>query len=216
MRVLLAALALLPALATAQVDLGTYQITSGSEDVIGGGERGTFAGNRFTGTIQGYPGPFYGLGRSLFFGENDFSTLIEPIPGNDEAFYLQLSGINTGSYVPLTVPSGLLDEYGQMSTPLIDVTGGGTYTDTFTLSADLYYGQPGSQTESAYINVVGHGTFTFDVVTPPGCIDPSCSMQITSLKYTFAPELDPTSLASALTLLGGGLLVIRGRRSRIS
>jgi hypothetical protein len=35
------------------------------------------------------------------------------------------------------------------------------------------------------------------------------------LAQTFtAPELDPASLASALTLIGGGLLVFRGRRYR--
>jgi hypothetical protein len=37
---------------------------------------------------------------------------------------------------------------------------------------------------------------------------------VSAMPQTFAaPELDPASLGGALTLLGGGLLVLRGRRS---
>jgi hypothetical protein len=87
------------------------------------------------------------------------------------------------------------------------------------MSIDAYFGAPGSDAPSGYVNFVGAGEVTVNVAgiggDEPCAGNPGiCLLRVASVDYTFAPEPDPATLGGALTLLGGGLLVLRGRRSR--
>jgi hypothetical protein len=216
MRFLVAILALLPALATAQTDLGTYQITSGELAGSNANLVGAFAGNGFTGSLYGYPLPM--LNGQFVQGETDFSMAISPPAGRDQGLYLSsISGPINLSHEGLIPYSGFtgIEESGELSTRLIDITGAGAYTTSFTMSADVDYGAPGATSPAGYVNFVGSGTLTVDI--GQACTRGVCGpMYVSYADYSFAraPELDAASVGGALTLLAGGLLVLRGRRSR--
>jgi hypothetical protein len=139
-------------------------------------------------------------------------------PVATECLYLSsISGPINLSQKGLVPYSGFtgIEESGELSTPLIDITGAGTYTTSFTMSADVDYGAPGARSPAGYVNFVGSGTLTVDI--GQACSRGACSpLYITHADYSFAraPELDPASLGGALTLLAGGVLVLRDRRSR--
>jgi hypothetical protein len=207
MRVLLAALALLPSLAVSQVDLGTYQITSGQLAGARANMEGSFAGNGFAGSLIGYPAQMYD--NIVDLGENAFSMAISPMAGRDNGLYLIPGSID--GLVPVFGPDGY-EQSGELTTGSVNVTGPGIYTTSFTMSADVDYGAPGATSPSAYVNFVGSGTFTVDVGQT--CSGGVCSwLYVSYADYAFAPELDPASLETALTLLVGGLMVLRGRPS---
>jgi hypothetical protein len=224
MRVFVAMLALSPIFAGAQ-DLGTYQILGG--DLAGGGANltGTFAGNGFLGTLYGYPLPMYVPAMNSFRGGDlDFSMELSPPAGRDDGLYMSMisgpidlaaEGLSpvhySGPYSPY------IQESGELATPLIDVTGPGAFSVPFTMSADVGYGAPGTTVPAGYVDFVGAGTVTFDVL-PQQCNNGACGpMVISHVDYSFAqaPELDPASFSGALMLLGGGLLVLLGRRPSV-
>jgi hypothetical protein len=217
MRVLVGVLILFPIFANAR-DLGTYQITGG--DLSGGGAplQGTIAGNGFTGSIFGYPLALYS-GGATYGGSTDFSMEVSPPIGRDQGLYIATSGpvaLTKRGLSPFYSFGGIR-ETGELTTGLVDITGPGIYTTSFTFSADLAYGKAGARGPAGYADFIGSGTVTVDV-TPGVCSSGGgCGpMHFSYADYNFAqaPELDPNSLVSALMLLGGGLLVFRGRRSR--
>jgi hypothetical protein len=221
MRIYVAMLALLPILAGAQ-NLGTYQITAG--DLPGDAVNlvGNITGNSFSGTLVGYPEPLYDDGAAGVSGETDFSMAFSAPAGRDFGIYLTISepsDLSQEGLVPTDLP-GFLSLYakedGEITTPLMDITQAGTYSVPFAMSADVYYGAPGSTVPTGYADFVGSGTLTVDVAAP-FCADGACGpMYVTSVDYHFAPELDPASLSGAVTLLVGSVMVLRGRRSRVS
>lgn len=226
MRILVALLALFPVLAVAQLDLsgaqylGTYQLTSGSFSGFDSGS--VLSGNGITASI--FPGPEM-LSSPV---EDTFSGGEPPLnfcfgcglPGADDGVgVLSISNIDNPALAGLTqvfFGEGLVESGALSVAPTIDVTGAGTYTAAFTFSDNVYYGAPGSTVANDYVNVVGNGTasITFGPAQcPNGPTGPCGPLQLESLQYTIAPELDPASLSGALTLLGGGVLVLRGRRT---
>jgi hypothetical protein len=225
MRVFVAMFAVFPILAAAQdfsrlPNLGTYYILGGDLAGPGIALQGTVAGNGFTASLDGYPLPLYA--NLPVAGETDFSMAISEPAGRDQGLYLpSISGpidLNAKSLYPVEYPNFLpyFIETGELTTALIDITGAGTYTAPFTMSAEVAYGAGGKNTPEGYVDFVGRGTLTVDVA-PPQCIDGVCGgTHVSYSTYSFAqaPELDPASLSGALTLLGGGLLVVRGRRSK--
>jgi hypothetical protein len=219
MRVLVATLALFPLFAAAQ-NLGTYEITNGT--IVPFGQGTALTGDGVSFSVEGYPAPLFS-GGFTYGGETDFSV----------NFYSGLETLDWGMHaVMLSSPSDLVQEglvpyqvglrpdfaeSGSIATPLIDITQAGTYSVPFTMNVDVYYGAPGATSPAGYIDLVGSGTLTTTVA--PLCAGNGglCpAFQVTSAAYVFsAPEIDPASLSGALTLLGGGLLVLRGRRSRV-
>jgi hypothetical protein len=220
MRVFVVILALFPILAAAQgwtgaQDLGTYQITSGTISNGGG-----VSGNGFTGAIGGGPeflsypivNNFYGGIPSLNFC---FGC---GLPGTDDGVgSMYVTGLNDPKLAGLVQVFGFEGylESGELTvSPTIDITGAGTYSAPFSMSADLAFGPSRTATPTKYADFVGNGTVTLDIARPMCYSNGICGpLRVTSVGYTFAPELDPASLSGALTLLGGGLLVLRGRRS---
>ena len=61
---------------------------------------------------------------------------------------------------------------------------------------------------SGYLDSNGH-----EVIVTPNGFSPTYVDQLKVSSFTPAPEIDPASAASALTLLLGGLAVLRGRRA---
>jgi hypothetical protein len=221
---LVATLALLPSIAAAQ-NLGTYQITGG--DLAGGGAplQGTITGNGFTGTLNGYPLVMY-AGGHIQVGGNDFSMALSPPPGRDQGLYMALVGpsdLASQGLVPINYSSGFvnyLQETGGITTPLIDITGAGTFSAPFIMSAEVAFGAPGTTVPEGYVDFEGAGTVTVKV-RAPDCSSGACGpLTFADVDFSFlspstptmAPEIDPSSAASGLTLLLGGLLVLRGRR----
>jgi hypothetical protein len=77
-------------------------------------------------------------------------------------------------------------------------------SSSFQIMGNLAYSPAG-------IPLFGHGsTGTGDVIIDVGGVQSVVDYNIKSI--TAAPEMDPASVASALTLLFGGLAVLRGRR----
>jgi hypothetical protein len=211
MRPFLALLALTPIVAFGQ-DLGTYQITGGNFLAQG---PGNVTGNGFTGTLSGYPEPmYYGVGVS---GETSFSMAFSSPAGRDFGAYLAVSGPTQLTSLGLSpvnyLYSPYMQEYGQLTTSLLDITHAGVYTGTFSMSTDVGFGPAHSTSPTGYADFVGDGTFTVDVAS--SCTGDVCGpLHVTSVDYSFAaPEIDPASLGAGLALLVGGLLVLRGRRS---
>ena len=227
---LVAMLALFPSVAAAQ-NLGTYQITGG--DLAGGGAplQGTVTGSGFTGSLFGYPLVMYAGGQLGDGGDFDFSMALSPPPGRDQGLYMSIGGpsdLALEGLVPIHNSNPLFSPYiqesGGITTPLIDITGAGTFSAPFTMSAEVAYGAPGTTVPEGYADFVGAGTVTVDV-RPPNCDSGACGpltffgvdfsfapSSSSSSPPTMAPEIDPGSAASGLTLLLGGLLVLRGRR----
>lgn len=218
MRILVATFALFPIFAAAQdlgmyQNLGTYQITGGT--FVGNNGSSTVTGSGFTATLSGYPVPYYGGGDMPVSGETDFSMAFSSPAGRDNGIYMGVAGLSVDGLVPTYYSfNPYLQESGELSTPLIDITESGIYTTSFTMSVDVGYGPAGATTPTGYVDFIGSGTMTVDVhanCAPPGPCGP---LTIDAPDYTFAPELDPASLSGAVTLLCGGVLVLRGRRSR--
>jgi hypothetical protein len=219
-----ALVALFPIVAAAQV-LGTYQITGG--DWAGTSsplQEGTVTGNGFTGTLEGYPLPLY-HGFVLTEGDIDFSMAFSPPAGRDNGAYLLIVGpsdLASEGLVPVYYSNGespYIQESGEIAAQ-VDITGAGTFSAPFTMSAEVAYGAPGTSTPLGYADFVGSGTLTV-AVQPPQCSDGACGpLTISNVDYSFAtppaaaPELDPGSAGSGLTLLLGGLLVLLGRRKQ--
>jgi hypothetical protein len=225
---LVALFAPLPIVAAAQ-DLGTYQITGGDLAGCCANLQGTIAGTAgggFTGTLFGYPSVLYAGAKLGDGGDFSFSMALSPPPGRDQGLYMSIVGpsnLAAENLVPVDY-SGLYSPYiqesGGITTPLIDITDGGTFSAPFTMSAEVAYGAPGTTVPLGYADFVGAGTLTVDV-QPPQCSGGACGpLTISYVDYSFAPhpvaapEVDPGSAASALTLLLGGLLVLRGRRQQ--
>jgi hypothetical protein len=218
MRVLVAMFALFPILASAQ-DLGTYRITSGT--VVS--ESGEVSGNGFTGGgLFAAPELLAEPEESLFRGGAPQLSFCFGcgLPGPDDGVgVLSVTRLNNpalAGLVQVMGPEGLLETGELTVAPTIDVTGAGIYRAPFTMSADLALGRSRMGTPTEYANFVGNGTVTLDLGParcPNGPGQLCGPMQIESLVYTFTPELDPAALSGALTLLGGGLLVLLGRRS---
>jgi hypothetical protein len=233
MRFLAAILALLPIVATAQsvasAQTQTYQITSGSYVMQNPlGAVGGFAGNGFAATFLNGGGPeifstYYD--GYIYAGEANGALNFCfgcNLPGTDDGVAeLSVPKLNDPAVAGLVQSfgsEGYVESGGLTLSQTIDVTGPGIYKSAFTISADIGYGPSEDAPPTKYVDFVGHGTVTVDV-GPEQCVTPpniGCSpYQIKSVAYTFAaPELDPTSLGSALTLFAGGLLVIRSQRSR--
>jgi hypothetical protein len=218
MRVLVAMFVLFPLVAAAQ-NLGTYQITGG--DLLAGANLGYLAGNGFTATIEGYPLPSYNQSAGIHAGEYDFSMAFSPPAGRDNGVYFTVpasSNLARNGLVPVYYSNfyPYIQESGEITTSLVDITKAGTYSMPFTMSVDVAYGAAGTSLPKGYVDFMGGGTVTVDVA-PATCYGGACGpMHISSVDYSFAraPELDPGSVTSALMLLGGGILVLRGRRSR--
>jgi hypothetical protein len=219
MRVFVAMLALFPMVAAAAQNLGPYQITSGT--VIS--ENGEVSGNGFTASLFAAPPLLSAPIESTFRGGTPPLSFCFGcgLPGPDDGVgVLSVTTLNDpalAGMVQLFGPQGYLESGELAVSPTIDVTGAGTYSAPFTMSAALAYGLPHATVPKEYVHFVGSGTVTLDL-GPAQCRNgpggPCGPLQISSLQYNFAPELDPASLSGALTLLGGSLLVFRGRRSR--
>ncbi len=145
--------------------------------------------------------------------------VISPPAGRDQGLYLNsISGpiaLTAQGLFPVVGPFGI-QETGELASSLIDITRAGTYMAPFTMSADVPYGAAGATSPKGYVNFVGRGTVTVDIA-PAQCSGGACGgMHVSHVDYKFvqAPELDPASLGGALMLVGGSLLVIRGRRLR--
>jgi hypothetical protein len=222
---LLAMLALFPIVAAAQ-NLGTYQITGGDLSGSGAPMQGTITGNGFSGTLIGYPLVMYAGGQLGHGGAFDFSMALSPPPGRDQGLYMSLVGpsdLALEGLVPIYNSNPLfpyLQESGGITTPLIDITGAGTFSAPFTMSAEVAFGAPGTTVPKGYVDFVGSGTLTVDI-RAPDCSSGACGPLtfedvdfsfLSSSTPTMAPEIDPGSAASGVTLLLGGLLVLRGRR----
>jgi hypothetical protein len=219
MRVLVAILGLFPILAPAQ-DLGTFQFTSGDISV---GNITEIAGNGFTGGVGGGPELLSAPSLANFHGGSPSLNFCFGcgLPGTDGGVgslsLTKLSNPALAGLVQVFGPQGYL-QTGEVTASPIDVTGPGTYSASFTMSDDLAFGPSRTATRMEYADFVGTGTVTLDVAPadcPRGPSGPCGPLKIVSLKYAFAPELDPASLSGAVTLLCGGLLVLRGRRSRV-
>lgn len=101
-------------------------------------------------------------------------------------------------------------------------TSNGTIT-----GANISYESGGYHSPTYGVDIGGNGGADFSYSYPYGCAFQlrSCifDMDVVSgsspghwtVTTTTAPEIDPASAASALTLLLGGLLVLRGRRRRL-
>jgi hypothetical protein len=216
MRVFVAVLALFPILAPAQ-DLGTFQFTSGNISV---GNNTEISGNGFTGIVEGGPELLSAPGLANFHGGSPSLNFCFGcgLPGTDDGVgslvLTKLSNPALAGLVQVFGPEGYL-ENGEVTVSPIDVTGAGTYTAAFTMSDDLAFGPSRTGAPTEYADFVGTGTVTLDVTAADCTRGGACGpLQITSLNYALAPELDPASLSGAMTLFVGGLLVLRGRRSR--
>jgi hypothetical protein len=222
---LVAMLALFPSVAAAQ-NLGTYQITRGDLAGTGAPLQGTITGNGFTGTLVGYPLVMYAGGQLGNGGAFDFSMALSPPAGRDQGLYMSLVGpsdLALEGLVPIYNSNPLipyLQESGGITTPLIDITGAGTFSAPLTMSAEVAFGAPGTTVPKGYVDFEGAGTVTVDV-RPANCSSGACGpLTFADVDFSFlspsiptmAPEIDPGSAASGLTLLLSGLLVLRGRR----
>jgi len=222
---LVAMLALFPSVAAAQ-NLGTYQITGGDFSGTGAPLQGTITGNGFAGTLMGYPLVMYAGGQLGNGGAFDFSMALSPPAGRDQGLYMSIGvpgDLALQGLVPIYYSSPLfpfIQESGGITTPLIDITGAGTFSAPFTMSAEVAFGAPGTTVPEGYVDFVGAGTVTVDV-RAPDCSSGACGpLTFADVDFSFlspstptmAPEIDPGSAASGLTLLLGGLLVLRGRR----
>jgi hypothetical protein len=216
-----ALVALFPIVAGAQ-DLGPYQITGGNITGANFGASGNVSGDGFTATFAGGPELL-----STPFG-NGYSGVVPlnvcfgcGLLGTDDGVgSLTITGLSDPALAGLVELPGLEGgplETGELTvSPGIDVTAAGTYSSPFTLSLRAAYGPPGSTTAIQYVDITGSGTVTLDVSSYP---NPSGPFITDSVTYSFAPpaaapELDPGSAASGLTLLLGGLMVLRGRRKQ--
>jgi hypothetical protein len=100
----------------------------------------------------------------------------------------------------------------------IDINGYGTHQD----STSIVIGPSGDSLDFTYIRQeVGCGTIanTFGGTVYQGATINPCTLEVSNktaggwlVTTTQAPEIDPASAASGLTLLLGGLAVLRGRR----
>jgi hypothetical protein len=214
--------AMIPNIAAA--DIGPLQITSG--DLIFT-NTSAVSGNGFTADITAAP--------ELLSNSETISPGSAPLlnfcfgcglPGTDDGVgTLGITSISDPALTGLTQifgPEGYVESGGlTVSQPFV-VTGPGIYSAPFTLAAKVDYGPPGSMTDSQatqFVDIVGSGTVTADFVT---LANQDGRLAAESLEYSFvppspparAPEIDPGSAASGLTLLLGGLLVLRGRRQR--
>jgi hypothetical protein len=219
-----AMLALFSSVAAAQ-NLGTYQISGGDLAGTGAPLHGTVTGNGFTGTLDGYPLVMFAGGQLGNGGDFDFSMALSPPPGRDQGLYMSIVGpsnLALEGLVPIHNSNPLFSPYiqesGGITTSLIDITGAGTFSAPFTMSAEVAYGAPGTTLPEGYVDFVGAGTVTV-AVRSPTCVSGACGpLRFSKVDYSFAPsptmapEIDPSSAASGLTLLLGGLLVLRGRR----
>jgi hypothetical protein len=221
MRIYVAMLALFPIFAAAQ-GLSTLEITSGTDVAFGGvpsATNGELYGNGFSGYLYAGPELISYPPVTLFYGgPASFSFCFGcGLPGTDDG--VGSFGVTPSSDSPLAGlvqtfgPNGDV-ETGEVTVAPIDVTGAGTYSAPFAMSAVLAFGPTYTAPPTDYVDYVGMGTLTLDV-GPATCYSQGyCGpLQIESVTYTFAPELDPAPLTGALTLLAGGLLVLRGRRS---
>jgi hypothetical protein len=173
MRVLVTILALFPILAAAQgftgaQDLGTYQITGGTS------QSGAVYGNGFTGGL--YAAPEFLSAPEL----DNFRGGTPPLsfcfgcglPGPDDGVgVLSVTGLNNPAMAGLVQvfgPEGYLETGELTVSPTMDVTGAGTYSAPFTMSADLAFGPPNAAVPEGYVDFVGHGTVTLDVA-PAQC-----------------------------------------------
>lgn len=218
MRVFVAIFALFPIFAAAQ-NLGPFQITSGDLMETDGS---AVSGTGFTAEMSAAPELLSYPELDLFHGGTPSLNFCFGcgLPGTDDGVgTLTVTGLSDPALAGLVQvfgPEGYLETGGLTVSPTIDVTGAGTYSAPFTMSADLAYGPPNATAPTEYVDVVGHGTVTLDVAPATCYSGGACGpLQISSLNYNFAPELDPGSVGSALMLLGGGLLVLRGRRPRV-
>jgi hypothetical protein len=221
---LMALLALAPNFAAAQT-LDTVQITGG--DLSGGGAplQGGITGDGFSASLSGYPLVMYAGGQLGSGGVFDFSMALSPPAGRDQGLYMSsINGPSASALVGLApiVPNPLypyFQETGGITTPLIDITGAGSYSAPFTLSAEVAYGVPGTTTPEGYVDIVGTGIVKIDI-RPANCDSGACGpLTFGDVDFKFgssapmmAPEIDPNSAASALTLLVGGILVLQSRR----
>jgi len=157
--ILVAMLALFPTVAAAQ-NLGTYQITGGDLSGTGAPLQGAVTGNGFTGTLNGYPLVMYAGGQLGHGGVFDFSMALSPPPGRDQGLYMSLVGpsdLALQGLVPIYSSNPLfpyLQESGGIATPLIDITGAGTFSAPFTMSAEVAFGAPGTTVPQGYALVV--------------------------------------------------------------
>jgi hypothetical protein len=222
---LVAMLALFPIAAAAQ-NLGTYQITGGDLAGTGAPLQGSVTGNGFAATLIGYPLVMYAGGQLGQGGAFDFSMALSPPPGRDQGLYMALVGpsdLASQGLVPIYNSNPLfpyLQESGGITTPLIDITGAGTFSAPFIMSAEVAFGAPGTTVPEGYVDFEGAGTVTVKV-RAPDCSSGACGpLTFADVDFSFlspstptmAPEIDPSSATSGLTLLLGGLLVLRGRR----
>jgi hypothetical protein len=212
MRVLVAILALFPILAAAQ-NLGTYQITSGT---ISGDGSGEISGSGVTAELYAAPELLSSPTENYFQGGSPPLSFCFGcgLPGTDDAVGA-ISGFQssdpTGNLAQIFGEEGYM-ESGTLTVSSMNVTGAGTYTAKFALSAQIDLAAPGSTTPTNYVDLIGNGTVTLDVGAPTCYVPGFCPVPIESVTYTFAPELDPASLGGALTLLVGGVMVLRGPR----
>lgn len=210
--------------ATAAQNLGPYQITTGDISGSAANLSGNISGAGFSGTIVGYPELLYAPALNTFHGGDvDLSMTFSPPPGRDFGAYLSLSGPNDlalQNLVPVHyagVLSPYIQESGSILVSSIDVTGAGIFTAPFTLSAQLAYGAPNTTVAEDYVDFEGTGIATLSI-EPADCSRGACGpLKVANVDYRFnnpmaAPELDPRSAASGLTLLLGALLLWRGRR----
>ena len=212
-------LALSPIVAAAQ-NLGTFQITSGGDVPwsIGanpGPNNGAVEGKGFSGYLTAAPQLLSYPDVDLFYGGDAPLSFCFGcrLPGTYD-------GVGTFSVTPMAglvqsdYPYGFMDETGEVNVAGIGVTGAGTYTAPFDMFAKVEFGPTYNVAPTAYADFVGRGTVALDV-GPATCYSAGHRgpLEIESVTYTFAPELDPATLSGALTLLAGGLLMLRGPRS---
>jgi hypothetical protein len=110
---------------------------------------------------------------------------------------------------------------GGITTPLIDITGAGTFTAPFTMSSEVAFGAPGTTLPEGYADFVGAGIVTVDILPATCSSNGACGpLRFADVDYKFsttptiAPEIDPSSATSAIALLLGRLLILKSRRRK--
>jgi hypothetical protein len=151
-----------------------------------------------------------------------FLTIAQPLAANGvqtvSLTSFDFAGLSLGSPNGITMDGGLQnagDGLLQMSFTTVN-------NAVTAWSANWYFGTPGTNTATSEAVTLSNTGDTFLMETGgvgcmppyPGAASPCYPISFTGSNgaWTAAPELDSASTAAALTLLIGGLMVLRGRR----
>ncbi len=212
-------LLLSPALAGADQ---TFNITSGSIFVEGGGGMFNFAGNGFSAhaylAFVGGPCSLEGNPLLCGFGPGPQSLHFGTFYSQDGGIYVDNLTING---VPWFV-AGDIGGYAQAGFGhTVNITGVGTYSGDFnsfvlkTYGVPITDGSPQNCDQCVLLDFLGQGTWTLEVVpsVPGTCGGPECPpFQGSQETYTFRAS-EPSTASLLLIALAGMGLTLRRRRS---